>query len=60
MERLLTLVLCLLPALAHACPACLGQPRGLTPTLKLVGVLMLVPFLVVLVVLRVIRATPRD
>ena len=60
MARLIVLVLLLLPALAHACPACLGQPRGLSPTLKLVGLLLLVPFAVVAIVIRAIRSAPRD
>jgi hypothetical protein len=60
MDRLLALALLLLPTLAHACPACLGQRRDLTPTLKLLGLLMAVPFAIAFVVARIIRNAPRD
>jgi hypothetical protein len=50
----------LLPANAWAlCPNCLGQNRSLTPTLELLGAFLLVPFVVALVVLRVIRKALR-
>ena len=41
------------------CPNCLGQNRSLTPTLELLGAFLLVPFVVALVVLRVIRRALR-
>lgn len=41
------------------CPNCLGQSRSLTPTLEVLGAFLLVPFLVALVVLRVIRRAIR-
>ena len=49
-----------LPSAAWAlCPNCLGQTRSLTPTMELLGVFLLVPFVVFLVVLRVIRRAGR-
>jgi hypothetical protein len=41
------------------CPNCLGQQSALTPTLKLVGLFLLVPFAVATVVYRVVRRTQR-
>lgn len=41
------------------CPNCLGQNRSLTPTLEVLGAFLLVPFVVALVVLRVIRRAIR-
>jgi hypothetical protein len=44
-----------LPSSAAAlCPNCLGQTDSLTPTLKLVGLFLVVPVLVFLVVVRAI------
>jgi hypothetical protein len=42
------------------CPACLGSQASLTPTLELLGVLLLVPFAVVACVVRAIRVADRD
>jgi len=58
--------LTLLPAPAFAlCPNCLGQTRSLTPTLRLLGAFLLIPFLVAYVAARLIRRAcrplpPRD
>jgi hypothetical protein len=41
------------------CPNCLGQNRNLTPTLEVLGAFLLVPFVVALIVLRVIRRAIR-
>jgi len=41
------------------CPNCLGQNETLTPTLKLVGVFLLVPPVVVFLVVRAIRRASR-
>jgi len=50
----------LLPARAFAlCPNCLGQTRNLTPTLRLLGAFMLVPFIVAYVAARLIRRACR-
>lgn len=60
------LLLTSLPARAFAlCPNCLGQTRSLTPTLRLLGAFMLIPFLVAYVAARLIRracrpAPPRE
>lgn len=52
--------LCVPAAQAWAlCPNCLGQNRSLTPTLEVLGAFLLVPFIVALVVLRVIRRAIR-
>jgi hypothetical protein len=45
---------------AYACPACVGQQKTLSPTLKLVGLFILFPYLVVTLVLRSIRKAVRD
>lgn len=37
------------------CPNCLGQARSVTPTLELVGLFLLLPFLVAFAVFRLIR-----
>ena len=37
------------------CPNCLGQADTLTPTLKLVGLFLLVPFAVAAVLIRIVR-----
>lgn len=42
------------------CPNCLGQTRTLTPTLRLLGAFLLVPFVIVYVVARVIRRACRS
>jgi hypothetical protein len=47
-----------LPAWA-LCPNCLGQNETLTPTLKLVGLFLLVPPAVFFFVARAIRRLPR-
>jgi len=50
-----------LPARAFAlCPNCLGQSRSLTPTLRLLGAFMLIPFLVAYVAARLIRRACRS
>jgi hypothetical protein len=41
------------------CPNCLGQTRTLTPTLRLLGAFLLVPFVVVYVAARFIRRACR-
>jgi hypothetical protein len=41
------------------CPNCLGQNQTLTPTLKLVGVFLLIPPAVFFAVVRVIRRLER-
>lgn len=41
------------------CPNCLGQNETLTPTLKLVGLFLLVPPTVAFFVARAIRRLPR-
>ncbi len=52
--------LVLLPAQAFAlCPNCLGQTRTLTPTLRLLGAFLLVPFVVAYVAARLIRRACR-
>lgn len=49
-----------LPARAFAlCPNCLGQTRNLTPTLRLLGAFMLLPFVVAYVAARLIRRACR-
>jgi hypothetical protein len=54
-------VLGLLPARAFAlCPNCLGQTRTLTPTLRLLGAFLLIPFVLVYVAWRVIRRACRS
>ncbi len=42
------------------CPNCLGQTRRLTPTLELLGLFLVVPFVVAYVVMRKIRRACRD
>ena len=42
---IVTALLVAAPSLASACPACLGNPRNMS-VLKLVGVLILTPFVV--------------
>ncbi len=60
-RRVLTvgLITMVLFAQQHAawalCPNCLAQTRTLTPTLRLLGVFLLVPFVVAYVVFRAIR-----
>lgn len=54
------MLLSLVPARAFAlCPNCLGQTRTLTPTLRLLGAFLLVPFLVAYVAARLIRRACR-
>jgi hypothetical protein len=49
-----------LPAPAFAlCPNCLGQTGSLTPTLRLVGAFMLIPFILAYVAARLIRRACR-
>jgi len=49
-----------LPAPAFAlCPNCLGQARTLTPTLRLLGAFLLIPFLIAYVAARLIRRACR-
>jgi len=53
-------LLSLVPARAFAlCPNCLGQTRTLTPTLRLLGAFLLVPFVVAYVAARLIRRACR-
>jgi hypothetical protein len=63
LRRALTLAvvaaLMLAPAVAAACPACAGQQRD-TTLLKVLGILILFPFVVFGVVLRAIRNADRD
>ena len=42
------------------CPNCLGQSQFLTPTLKVLGIFLLVPFVVAFVVFRAIRRACRQ
>jgi hypothetical protein len=44
---------------AALCPNCLGQASTFTPTLKLVGLFLLVPFAVVAVIVRTVRRMTR-
>ncbi len=60
LKRLLVLLLMLLPAVAAACPNCVGGSNRNTTILKLVGAFMLVPFVVFYAVIRVIRRAERD
>jgi hypothetical protein len=41
------------------CPNCLGQNAGLTPTMRIVGVFLLVPPAVFFIVARVVRRLSR-
>jgi len=54
---LVAAVLIALPAVASACPACLGNPRNMS-VLKLVGVLILTPFVVFGTVVWAVRRVP--
>ena len=58
--RLLALALMLLPAVAAACPACVGQDDRNRNILVVVGTFMLVPFGVFYVVLRSVRRSLSD
>ena len=59
--RWTAILLSLAPAQAFAlCPNCLGQARTLTPTLRLLGLFLLVPFLVAYVGARLIRRACRS
>ena len=58
--RLLALALMLLPAVAAACPACVGQDDRNRNVLVIIGSFMLVPFAVFYVVLRAVRRSLRD
>jgi hypothetical protein len=60
LRALLVLFLCALPALAHACPACVGQQDRWSFALKALGVMILFPFLVAYLVIRAIRRAHRD
>lgn len=58
---LVALTLVVAPQQAMAlCPNCLGQTRNVTPTLELLGLFLLVPFVIAYVVLRRIRRACRD
>jgi hypothetical protein len=59
-RSLLVLVLVLLPAVAAACPACVGQQSTFSTTLKILGVMILFPFGVVYLVIRAIRNASKD
>lgn len=55
------LVLLLTPANAWAlCPNCLGQRASVSPTLELIGLFLLLPFVIAYAVLRVIRRACRE
>ncbi len=54
LTALVAALLLALPRLASACPACLGNPRTMS-VLKLVGVLILTPFVVFGTVLWAVR-----
>ena len=56
---LLVALMVLMPSLAAACPACLGNPRGKN-VLPLLGLFMLIPFGVFAVVVRAVRRAQRD
>jgi hypothetical protein len=60
LRTLLVFALCALPALAHACPACVGQQDRWNFALKALGVMILFPFLVAFLVIRAIRRAHRD
>jgi hypothetical protein len=54
------LALTLLSSPAFAlCPNCLGQTRSASPTLRLLGAFLLVPFLIVYIASRIIRRACR-
>jgi hypothetical protein len=57
---LIVVVLVLLPELAHACPACVGQQSSWSTTMKLLGIFILFPFAVGGLVLRAIRNAQRE
>ena len=54
------LVLALAPPAWALCPNCLGQNAALSPTMRIVGVFLLVPPAVFFLVARVIRRLSRD
>jgi hypothetical protein len=54
----MTLALLSSPALA-LCPNCLGQTRSSSPTLRLLGAFLLVPFVIVYIASRIIRRACR-
>lgn len=58
-KRLFIALLVLAPAVASACPNCMGNQRN-TDVLKVVGLFMLVPFVVFYAVVRVIRRAQRE
>lgn len=51
----LVILLTLLPTLAAACPACVGQQDSFTNTLKALSIMILVPFVIVYFVIRAVR-----
>jgi hypothetical protein len=57
---LIIAILVFLPALAHACPACLGSQTSFTSTMKLLAIFILFPFVVGGLVLRAIRNAQRE
>jgi hypothetical protein len=57
---LIVFALVLLPELAWACPACLGQQSTWSSTMKLLGIFILFPFAVGGLVLRAIRNAQRE
>jgi hypothetical protein len=60
-HRLLALVLVLMvPAMAWACPACVGQNERFSFAMKALGIMILFPFLVAWFVIRAIRKASRD
>jgi len=52
--------LALLPRVAAACPACVGDAGNNYTFLKLGALMSLVPFAIVAMVLRVLRQAPRE
>ncbi len=60
-HSLLALVLVLMvPAVAWACPACVGQQDRFSFALKALGLMILFPFMVAWLVIRAIRNASRD
>jgi hypothetical protein len=58
--QLLVVALVLLPEVAFACPACLGQQSSWTTGLKLLGLMILVPYPIAMLVVRAIRNAQRE
>ena len=60
LRTLLVLILMALPALANACPACVGQQDRWSFAIKALGVMILFPFLVTWLVIRAIRNANKE